>query len=239
MKRNFMVIGLILLAGWLMLFSFSAGAEDQSGEKKEKAPPPNLFAYKPPMRGAPESRMGGGTRGILKKGFPYLTALVPVHAGLTTQSSPTLYWYLSEPSPKPIKFTLNDATIGKTLVRVDVRPDETGIRRIDLSEHKVNLSPEKEYSWFITMIVDPEKPQQNLLSEAWIQRVSPSERLTKNLAETDSAAAYAEEGIWYDALAERSRQIEAEPGNAILRKQRAFLLESVGLSEVVEFERAR
>ena len=47
---------------------------------------------------------------------------------------------------------------------------------------------------------------------------------------------YAESGIWYDAIMAISELIEASPKDMNLRKQRAGLLEQVGLPEVAEYE---
>jgi hypothetical protein len=50
---------------------------------------------------------------------------------------------------------------------------------------------------------------------------------------------YSEEGYWYDALGAISGMIEASPDNMELRKQRAGLLEQVGLAEAADFEKKR
>ena len=41
------------------------------------------------------------------------------------------------------------------------------------------------------------------------------------------------EGIWYDAVSALSVRIDADPGDAILRAQRAALFDQVGLPTVV------
>ena len=63
--------------------------------------------YKPPRRGAPAGRVGGGTRGI-ESDKPIIAALVPEQIGLTLQEQPSLYWYLSKPTEYLIEFTLID-----------------------------------------------------------------------------------------------------------------------------------
>ena len=47
---------------------------------------------------------------------------------------------------------------------------------------------------------------------------------------------YAEAGIWYDAFAQISNLIENDPRNSLWKKQRASLLEQVGLRQVAQFE---
>ena len=47
---------------------------------------------------------------------------------------------------------------------------------------------------------------------------------------------YAESGIWYDTIMALSELIEANPNDMVLRRQRAALLEQVGLSQVAQYE---
>ncbi len=46
--------------------------------------------YKPPIRGAPATRVGGGTRGPGDK-RPSVRVLAPNHVGFTTRAQPELY----------------------------------------------------------------------------------------------------------------------------------------------------
>jgi hypothetical protein len=61
------------------------------------------------------------------------------------------------------------------------------------------------------------------------------EKLAKATPET-KAGIYAEAGIWYDALAALSDQIEAQPTNKALRDTRADLLQQIGLKAVAAAE---
>ena len=45
--------------------------------------------YKPPLRGAPGGRVGGGTRGTGREAF-ILSVLAPAHTGLTSSEQPVL-----------------------------------------------------------------------------------------------------------------------------------------------------
>ena len=47
---------------------------------------------------------------------------------------------------------------------------------------------------------------------------------------------YADAGVWYDALALLSDQIDADPGNQALRQTRADLLRQVGLNAAANSE---
>jgi len=52
----------------------------------------------------------------------------------------------------------------------------------------------------------------------------------------DAPFIYAEAGIWYEALSTLSLLIKKEPRNKRFRKERASLLEQVGLERVAEYE---
>jgi hypothetical protein len=68
----------------------------------------------------------------------------------------------------------------------------------------------------------------------------PAALSTKLKADTGAVAttnAYAEEGLWYDALETISKGIAAAPDNIELRRQRAALLEQVGLAETTKLEK--
>jgi hypothetical protein len=243
MRRNFIIKILIMAMAFILLFSFSGLAKDDT-EKGEKKAGDQIVVYKPPMRGAPGSRMGGGTRSLTRgadQNLPSLAVLVPDHAGLTTRPQPTLYWYLSAPASNRIEFTLNDEDQGETLIQTALNSAEkSGIQRLNLSDYKISLSPDKLYSWFITMIVNPDKPAGDVSSGGAIRFTSPSEEFREKLsgaAKTDMPGLYAEEGVWYDALSELSELIEANPADKSLREQRAGLFEQIGLHNVAEFDR--
>src|SRR5262249_61528452 len=92
------------------------------GAKKKKcahnpprpgAQPPTATAtavvptYKPPLRGAPAGRIGGGTRGSGREVF-VLTVLAPDHNALTVSEQPSLFWFISSATALPIEVTLMD-----------------------------------------------------------------------------------------------------------------------------------
>src|SRR5262245_23830434 len=89
-------------------------------EKKDVQQPPRLGAqppsatttaavptYKPPLRGAPAGRIGGGTRGSGREVF-VLTVLAPDHNALTVSEQPSLFWFISSATALPIEVTLMD-----------------------------------------------------------------------------------------------------------------------------------
>lgn len=185
--------------------------------------------YKPPLRGAPVTRVGGASRGAPDSAL-MLSVLAPESTGLTTRAQPTLYWYSSKEWTAPLEFTLNDDHSIKPLVELKVSATQPGIHLLRLP---YPLKPDVEYQWTIAAVVDPHQRASDILASGTIKRVQPSPALTAQLNQTDQREQpflYAQEGFWYDALAALSEQLAANPLNHSLREQRAALLEQVGLS---------
>ena len=189
----------------------------------------DLPAYKPPSRGAPSARVGGGTRSMVPP--QQIWALAPDHTGLTTHEQPTLYWYLTKPMATRLElWAAGDQAVKPMLELTIASPSSAGVQKLDLARHAIRLQAGAEYRFSVTAESDPRQRS----SSGRIQRVDPSLRLAKRLEgtpKTGHAAAYAEEGIWYDAISSISELIEQSPTDAGLRKQRESLLEQIGLKE--------
>jgi hypothetical protein len=196
--------------------------------------------YKPPLRGSPGGRVGGGTRGASLESLVSLSVLVPDHVGLTLQSQPHLYWFISKKTPHPIEFTITEKDAVKPLLEARLRPlERAGIQCIRLADHGVRLRPNVPYKWFVAVVTDPDHRSRDILSGGMIEVISPSADFTAELNQLPKAKQpflLAEEGIWYDALAGVSDRIDASPKDLSLRKQRAALLDQVGLNEAAEFD---
>ncbi|NNM81706.1 MAG: DUF928 domain-containing protein [Burkholderiales bacterium] len=199
-----------------------------------------LIKYVPPMRGAPQSRIGGGSRGT-SDDVAMLQVLAPDHTGLTTEESPVLYWYVSKPASAHFEFTIIDDQEVDPLVDrdLDLKVD-AGIQRIRLSDYGVKLKPGIVYRWYVSLVVDPAQRSNDIVASGTIQRIRPSADLQAKLAhagESGKPAIYANEGIWYDAIDSLSRLVDAAPANRSLREERASLLEEVGLREPAAADR--
>jgi len=194
--------------------------------------------YKPPLRGAPAGRIGGGTRGATERESFSLQVLAPDHVGYTTQEQPCLYWYISKTTTYPIEVTVTERQAVKPLVEKLLKaPEQAGIQSVCLAAHDARLRPNVPYKWFVTLVTDAEHRSKDILAGGIIEMVNAPETLSARLKSVESGRApfiYAEEGFWYDALGAISRMIEASPKDADLRRQRASLLEQVGLSEAAE-----
>jgi hypothetical protein len=235
----------IAAAVLVVLPGFSSSVASAADEKQQPATstPGQATAqsgtaviYKPPLRGAPGGRVGGGTRGTTN--VFVLSALAPDHMGLTANEQPSLYWFISNPTALPVEVAIMDPQGVKPLFeRRLAGPVEKGVHRIDLAELGVKLAPGVPYRWSVTVIPDANRRSRDILAAATIERVDvPTEVRAKmeQASKEDLAAIYAEAGLWYEALATISEQIERAPNDSTLRRQRAELLNQVGLPDIGE-----
>jgi hypothetical protein len=226
------------------LSSSAASAAEPTDKKVITAPSPTQgdaksappVVYKPPLRGAPGGRVGGGTRGT--GNVFVLSALAPDHMGVTASEQPALYWFISAATSLPVELAIIDPQGVKPLFERRLSgPIDKGVHRIDLAELGVRLAPGVAYRWSVTVIPDANRRSRDILAAATIERADvPSEIRSKldGTRKEDLAAVYAEAGFWYEALASISERIERTPGDEALRQQRAQLLSQVGLPDVSE-----
>lgn len=192
--------------------------------------------YKPPMLGAPATRVGGASRSAQDSEL-ILSVLAPESTGLTRRAQPTLYWYCSKAIAAPLEFTLNDDHSVKPLVEMKVTAAQPGIHALRLS---YTLKPGVEYQWSLAAIADPDQRASDTIASGTIKQVQPPASLAAQLKQAglrEQPFLYAQEGFWYDAIAALSEQIDAHPADRSLREQRAALLEQVGLKTVAAHDR--
>lgn len=230
----------MLLVLVLAPISTLMSAEDAQGDvAQQKQAASSGFTYRPPMRGAPASRVGGATRGVGDANLE-LSVLAPDHTGLTTKRQPTLYWYLSKPANARLDVTvITDDEIDPLLETAIGIPESAGIHRLDLASVGTTLKPGIEYRWFVSIIPDEEQRSNDIVASGTIQYTTPDADLERRVAASDEreqAAIYAENGLWYDAIDSLSRAIEDNPDDASLRVLRAAMLEQVGLKSVAAYD---
>jgi hypothetical protein len=226
--------GLITLGVLAALLPVSRAEPQQKkeGDKKPAAATVAAPVYKPPLRGAPGGRLGGGTRGA--GGDVYvLSVLAPDHSGLTLQEEPSLYWYISRPTSLPVEFTIMDPSTVQPVLEMRIAPPiSPGVHRIRLSDHGVRLAPDAVYRWYVAIVPDTGRRSRDILAGGTIQRVQPTAELSAKLREARPEEApfiYAEAGLWYDALAAMSELIDRSPDDTELRQRRAALIAQIGL----------
>jgi hypothetical protein len=261
--KNATIAFWILLAALIILIPFSSIAVKEPGEKAlaqkiekkrdkdrqassgaesntEKTPTSNpMPVYKPPRRGAPKGRLAGGTRGGEEQ-MPFVCVLSPDHVGQTVQAQPLLYWFISKMTTYPIEFTISRTWGTQPLLetRLDL-PVQPGVQAIHLADYDIRLQPGEQYKWYVALVPDRNHRSKDVVTGGVIERSQLSQALRARLKRANKQEAvfiYAEAGIWYDALSAVSVLIETAPDNALFRKQRASLLEQVGLPEIAQYE---
>ena len=118
-------------------------------------------------------------------------------------------------------------------------PEKPGVQCIRLSDHGVNLQKNLTYKWFVALVLDPDHRSKDILAGGKIKRIEYPEYLREKLDAAGEGRAphvYAKAGLWYDALAAISELIDVSPNDKVLRKQRASLLEQIGLPEISQYE---
>ncbi len=198
--------------------------------------PEGLPVYTPPRRGAPKTRVGGGTRSLstVTHAGDVLTVLSPPQTGRTQQAQPTLYWFLSGTDAGPFEFVLTTADAVAPLRRVRINgPLSAGIHRVSLRDENVVLDDGVEYQWSVAIVRDPERRSRDLVAIGTLERVVASS--TPDGAE--AVFALAERGLWYDALQQVEEMIAQSSGDARLREYRAALLDQAELVQVAQYVR--
>lgn len=220
---------------------------------KPPAKPRFILKYRPVVTETSSRREVGvarALRGAQEKDPPRVYVLAPeTGAGTTTREQPTLYWYISEPTQRKVKLSLTPLSgtsrFPKPLVVVELNGvEKPGIQALDLSAAKgpdgapVKLEKGGRYRWAVVASISETERAKNPYAGCTLARVDAPPALADaaSAGGLQAAAAYAEAGVWYDALAALSRAIEAEPDDKSLREARRELLAS---QKLVEDEQGR
>ena len=111
----------------------------------------------------------------------------------------------------------------------------SGVQHLNLADHNIRLEPGVPYQWSVALVMDADSRSTDVMASGVIELVEPDQAVSSRIAGsrgTDLVAAYANEGIWYDALDTISSMIEAAPADQELLAIRATLLDQVGLQAV-------
>ena len=239
--KNFFrfLAAVVLLPGFASL-GLAADTDKDAGQQTAAPVAKPMPLYKPPSRGAPASRVGGGTRGLAGD-RPTLVVLAPDHTGLTVLEQPTLYWYLSKPARMRLEISIiNDEAIDPVLEETISSPKAAGIQSYNLANNDIKLKTGVEYRWFVALVPDETQRSNDIIAGGTIMRVNEDpamkEKLAASKSMSDKAIILAENSIWYDAIDAISTAIE-EQDSPQLHEIRAAMLEQVGLKDVAEEDR--
>ncbi len=151
------------------------------------------------------------------------------HTGLTLSTSPRLWWKLSADTPHPVQITIVDEVSIDPLLSVELPgPHEAGSHSIDLEDQDIELEPGVDYRWFVSLLVDPDRPSRNPVSAAAL-RVLPENDLRRRAAAQASPAerghTLARLGLWYDSYDFFASLAQAYPDRTPLIRYREQMME--------------
>jgi len=198
-------------------------------------PERRLPEYKPRKADAPRARIGGQGRGV-EAGTPVLIALVPDHIAFTVKNDPTLCWYQSLHTSRPMVLTVVDSRGIRPILEQSLpTPVRRGIHCLRPREYGVEFRVEESYRWYVTVVMDPNRPSLDVVAGGMIERISLDEACALGMpclsspCDTEGIYRYAESGLWYDAIACLVELIEQEPDKARLRRMLDHLLHQSGV----------
>jgi hypothetical protein len=199
-----------------------------------------LPTYVPPMRGSPDARISGATRGGPLLDAPHLEVLAPDHIGLTLLEQPTFFWSTSKPIEGKVDLAISAVATDRVVYKTTVAgPTTPGIFAFSLAGTSAKLDPQAVYRWSVTTVVPGEDSPHTIAVSGLVKRVMPKEvKLASFSSDANAAAiAYARAGVWYDAVGALSEGLQQTPTDARLHRSRAALLTQVGLASVADFDR--
>jgi hypothetical protein len=212
-----------------------------------------------PFRGAPSGRRRGGAG---RNGCPIsskpLTAIVPGEEtsdkgsksvsflAQTVTEQPTFWVYLPNSNAKQRsgEFVLQNE-VGKNIYRTSLTlPKQAGTIGLRLpKDPKYSLQTNKNYHWYFKVFCDAEgtvaqnsQKEKYIYVDASIERVALDARLDNQSQKIASRnyITYANNNLWYDAIAHLAKLRLAKPQEQTYRQDWAKLLTASGLSDLVE-----
>jgi len=235
-----LLVGLILSIGFYDPAMTLAVSDQPSVAQSGPTEDVQIPLYTPPKKLTPRARVGGGLRGT-DGNDPVLVALVPDHVGMTVKKAPSLNWFLSKTTSLPIRFTLTDIRSVRPLYEGPIpTPGQVGVQSLNLKDLGLTLEPDVQYRWYISAIRTVDSPSQDIVAGGVIERCEFStcvvEMEVDLSCDRQSVLRNAGRGFWYDAMACRCSLIDSNPADQTLRRQRAGLLNQIGLAKVAEWD---
>ncbi len=206
----------LVILGGLVLPGATQTAQAQSSSANAANAKPARVRWTPqPERGNARGTLSGGRRGSdtvacgPSRDDTSLKLLVPqgVESLVTTQAQPTLAWQVITQQPVAMELIVSDVNQAMPLFTQRLVVDETDVVEVKLPPTAA-LSPGIQYRW--TVIAQcPTGQKAEIYARSFIRQVS-GESLGEQLSATsltgqlasDQAIAYANRGVWYDAMAQ-------------------------------------
>jgi hypothetical protein len=210
--------------------TLTQGGATRSGSDLKYAPPANL-----PKRSRPSVTGGAATRST----DPVIELLAPQdHTGVTAMARPTFFWYMSAQPSTPIEFSLRDEQADQTVLVSRVTVPAAGLVKFELPKDMPALVPNKDYSWSVSLVHDVKDGEANTTYKAFLRLQTMTPQQTEALRSADSprdrAAVLAQEGVWYDAIAQLAWAYLRDPKGSSTQEDVLSLLSQVNLDQVVD-----
>ena len=234
--------GVLLLALSLVgTSSTMAKAQNKSIYTTKK----HRVTFEPPEGSRPEQTVGGASRGeqcpldSIEQDLP-LTPLLPTGSrSLTMESHPTLMVYVPETSATSALLSIRNADEDydyQTMVSIG---DRAGIVSLTVPNDAPALDTNHEYEWSLILLCDNKLRPDSPVAQGDIMRIADDSYLSAKLAranQLESAAIYADAGLWYDTLSSLAKLKSSNPKDINISANWESLLGSVGLTDIAKAE---
>lgn len=195
--------------------------------------------YVPPNRKAPDTTVGGASRGGCLQTSEKLRSLTPPNnLALTTQKYPTLYWYIPASEAKNLEFELQGSNSSQSYKKTLRLPSIPGVVSLNLQTTGLPaLELGQTYHWYLRLVCDNEDRSGDVIVEGWIERTQPSPTLVQQLEKAlqiQRPTIYAQAGIWQDSLALLAELRRTNPNDSNLTLQWEQLLKSSDLAPIAD-----
>jgi hypothetical protein len=233
----------LLILGWLL----SCPIALQMSLSSAIATPIKLKLPPPPQRGIAGNRAAAASRDNCPQVVRPLTALVPKYQerrvwGLTQMERPTFWFYVpyTKNSIVDMSFMLQDES-NPTDTKIiyensQISPARSpGLMKVVLPSSIQPLATNKPYHWFLKLNMSCRSGQRPLFVDGWVQRVELDRHLNVQLERATPAAKvalYAENGLWYDALATLANLRFAKPQDPASNQDWQTLLDAIDLGDL-------
>ncbi len=175
----------------------------------------------------------GGTRsnGALE-GLAYVTPLVSQEViPQTSKAHPSFAWYIHNPQGKAISldFALIEPGVQRPIYQTRINTSQKGFVQLQMPTTAPALQQDKQYRWTMIVVNDPNRSSLSQQLNGGVVRVN-----METIADDSAGAiAYAESGLWYDALGAAAKTRHTPESQEIWLP----LLEQGGLKEIADLER--
>lgn len=191
----------------------------------------------------PGNRVEGSMRcGEYSPPLPLIALIPQSTVGLTVSEHPTLLFYIPDANFEGVslEFTIYDRESKNTIYeqKISVKSGDA-IIAIDLSKSPSlpPLAVGKVYLWNFSILFEPADPSNSTFVAGWIERVAPKSEIQHQLNTVlpqQQPEIYANNGIWYEALASLAKLRCSHPSDVTLADNWESLLQQVGLSEIAK-----